>query len=408
MARAVRRRGNRVWIDGVPILGFGRGIECAYIGALAAALSVTDHPSPYAELMGFSGLAFRVRWWVSPQEPGNRGWCPSTPVGEFPEEGDAIQRNTGWRFRPIARFTHPGGPHMEELIPDIVASIDAGIPVLAYPSIHNLNMGTIYGYDDGGVVWLLRDYFSVDGMTLVPAPDLGPVVLIPTHWEPPPPRRKALLDSIAMALRHWARRRGPDPDGPCFYGADALGQWAADLALVDDPGGGVTEDERNNLFFVSWWNFCALEDARSAAVSFLEAAAADLSADATQHVSQRPKLMGARSQPSAPLSPAPTPSSGPGPARPSPIGPPLSALVNASSSPAPRPSKPKPSNTCGVRPRRPARPHHNQARAQETLPPASKQPTTDQLRGCDPWSGMTSHASASARPSCTTSPTTWP
>jgi len=173
---------------------------------------------------------------------------------------------------------------MEELIPDIVASIDAGIPVLAYPSIHNLNMGTIYGYDDGGVVWLLRDYFSVDGMTLVPAPDLGPVVLIPTHWEPPPPRRKALLDSIAMALRHWARRRGPDPDGPCFYGADALGQWAADLALVDDPAAGITEDERNNLFFVSWWNFCALEDARSAAVSFLEAAAADLSADATQHV----------------------------------------------------------------------------------------------------------------------------
>jgi len=283
MAQAVRRRGNRVWIDGVPVLGFGRGIECAYVGALAAALSVTDHPSTYSELMGCSGLAFRVRWWVSPLEPGNRGWCPSTPVGEFPEETQAIEQSTGWHLRPIARFAHPGGPHMEELIPDIVASIDAGVPVLAYPSIHNLNMGTIYGYDDGGVVWLLRDYFAVDGMTLVPAPDLGPVVLIPTHWEPAPPRRKVILDSLGMAIRHWSRGRGPIPDGPCFYGADALAQWAADIGLVDDRAAKMTDDERSNLFFVSWWNYCALEDARSAAVAFLEAAA-DLPGGPSEHL----------------------------------------------------------------------------------------------------------------------------
>jgi len=86
----VKRDGAKVWIDDVPELGWGKGRGCTYAGALSAALAVTAHPVPYDDIMGLSGLAFRVRWWISATEPGKRLWCPSTPVGEFPEERDNV------------------------------------------------------------------------------------------------------------------------------------------------------------------------------------------------------------------------------------------------------------------------------------------------------------------------------
>ena len=52
-------------------------------------------------------------------------------MGEFPEEIEAAGKVTGW---PIRVECHLGNPeaHMERFAPDIVASIDKGLPVLGY------------------------------------------------------------------------------------------------------------------------------------------------------------------------------------------------------------------------------------------------------------------------------------
>ncbi|MCJ7822309.1 MAG: sigma-70 family RNA polymerase sigma factor, partial [Armatimonadetes bacterium] len=49
-------------LDGVPTLAWGRGRECTFAGALEAALATTDHPYTYTDLLGFTGLALRTRW----------------------------------------------------------------------------------------------------------------------------------------------------------------------------------------------------------------------------------------------------------------------------------------------------------------------------------------------------------
>lgn len=68
MGATVKRDNGKVWIEGVPSLGWGKDCECTFAGALSAA------------------LALRTRWYHG--EIGQR-WCPSSPVGEFPQEVEA-------------------------------------------------------------------------------------------------------------------------------------------------------------------------------------------------------------------------------------------------------------------------------------------------------------------------------
>jgi hypothetical protein len=282
-AKVIRENGN-ARIDGVPTLGWGRGIGCTYAGAVQAALAVTEHPVDYADIMGFSGLAFRVRWWNSSTDPGNRGWCPSTPVGEFPEEVEATQRCVGWRFRIVSRMDKEKDPHMEDQVAAIVASIDAGRPVVAYPTTENLDMGVIYGYQDRGKSWVLRDYFAKDGTTLVPAEKLGPMIFILDKFAPPIPRRQAIREALELAVKHWTRGRGPTEKHNYLYGRAALEQWSRDIALADDPNAKMTEKELGNLLFLGWWNYSQWADAREAAVRFLDRSGGDVGGPAGEAI----------------------------------------------------------------------------------------------------------------------------
>jgi len=60
---------------------------------LEAALAVTDHPYKYSDIMGFTGLAFRTRWFCG-NERGR--WCPSSAAGEMPEAAQAVAKATGY------------------------------------------------------------------------------------------------------------------------------------------------------------------------------------------------------------------------------------------------------------------------------------------------------------------------
>lgn len=255
-------------IDGVPSLAWGRK-ECTFAGALEAALAATGHACAYSEIMGLTGLACRVRWFQG--HTGQR-WCASSPVGEFPEEIAAIQRASGWQFR-IENLLGQEDPRMERFAPDIVASLDAGRPVLAYGEA--LNMAVVYGHEEGGKTLLLRDYSKGDAPFAVPASKLGPFLIFLRDRAEPLPARDGLREALGIAARNWRREPVVVEKGQYWYGDSALSKWAEDLSQVDP----LTQDQKENLFFVSSWNFKSLFDARQAAVSFLEDGATILEGD---------------------------------------------------------------------------------------------------------------------------------
>ncbi len=256
----VKRENGKVWIDGVPTLGWGKGRECTFAGALEAALAATEHPYRYSDIMGLSGLAFRVRWYQG--DIGQR-WCPSSPVGEFPEEIAAVQKATGWQLR-VEVLLGEENPQMERFAPGIVASIDAGRPVLAYEP--RLNMDVVYGYEEGGKTLLLRDYFQGETPLSLPASRLGPMLIFVVDYAEPLLRHAALTEALSIAVRNWRRGYVPAEKGKYRYGDAALASWIEDLGQVDK----FTGKEQELLFFVSWWNFNCLFDARHAAVSSLQ------------------------------------------------------------------------------------------------------------------------------------------
>ncbi len=106
---AVRREAGKVWIDGVPPLA-EQGLEapwfkvpwlartsktCTFAVALEVALSVSEYPVSYDEIMALSGMAFRTRWLDG--ENGPTG-CPCAPVGETPDVKRRLQSAIGWRI----------------------------------------------------------------------------------------------------------------------------------------------------------------------------------------------------------------------------------------------------------------------------------------------------------------------
>ncbi len=249
-------------LESVPVLAWGADKDCTFIGALEAALAVTDHPWSYTDLMGVSGLAFRVRWYQGKQ---GHVWCGSSAVGEQPDEMEAVQRATGWRLRLVNHLDESPAPDTSQYVPDIMASLDAGLPVLAYPE--HYDMALIYAYTDEGRTLLLRDYYSGENVLRIAAEKLGPfLVFVDRHATPQPPR-EALLGALTMALHNWRRQVLDWGAGVYRYGEACYPAWVSDINQCDE----LTDDERQNLFSTATWNLAGLVGARLAAESYLKA-----------------------------------------------------------------------------------------------------------------------------------------
>ena len=267
----VKREGGKVWIEGVPPLAWGKQ-DCTYAGSMAAALAVTDRPVGYADVMGFSGLAFRVRWWQ--RNDRFPGWCPSTAVGEFPEEIAATARAIGWRLDVVDEMANEANPRMERYASRITASIDAGKPVPAY--LPDMNLGVVYGYEEGGKALRMRSYIAGDKPLLQPVEKLGPMLILLWRRTEPLSRRDALVEAMKIAVANWGRPLVRIEKGGYYYGAEALETWRADLAAY----GQWDDKQRASLFFLNWWNFDMLATSREAAGAFLRSHADALTGEA--------------------------------------------------------------------------------------------------------------------------------
>lgn len=247
-------------LEGVPALGWGKGIECTFIGALEAALAATERPYSYTDMMGWSGLAFRVRWFV-PRE--DTRWCPSCAVGEMPEAIDAVARATGWPLRPDF-LDAADSASVRRISGQMVAAIDGGRPVLAYNK--GLDMGVAYGYEQGGESLLLRDYFRRDEPLRLRPAELGFLSIFLGEAQEPLSPRAALTQALELAVSNWRREQHSEGPGGYWLGRAALREWAQDLANAAQ----FDEQAQRQLLGVSWWCFTTLDDARRAAVRFLE------------------------------------------------------------------------------------------------------------------------------------------
>ena len=260
-------------IEGVPTLAWGRGKDCTFAGSLEAALAVTEHPYTYPDIMGLSGLAFRVRW--------HEWWFPSCTVGEMEEEIEAVSRATGWQLRPVVG---KGGPDMERFTDDIVADVNAGRPVLVYPP--SLDVAVAYGYRDAGKTLLLRDYHKGEKETSLPTKKLDfLLIFLGEHMEPLSPQ-EALVKALKIAITNWNRKIGHEGPGDYWYGKAALKTWSDDIARADT----LSDEDRKSLFFVNWLNFNTVADARATAVTFLQEGAAILESDAASALQRAAKL----------------------------------------------------------------------------------------------------------------------
>jgi hypothetical protein len=277
--RSVRHDEEVTWVEGVPTLGWGRGRECTFAGALEAAIRPTDFPCGYSAIMGMTGLAFRTRWFCGNER---QRWCPSCAVGEMPEEIGAATTATGWPLR--AEFLDVADHAcVRRIAESIVASIDAGLPVLAYES--NLNMDVIYGYQDRGRTLLLRDYFKGDEPLHLAPDKLGFLLLFLGEHIDPLPCQEAVLEGLCIAVRSWRRERFATGPGEYWYGDAALQHWTTDLGEEN-----LSQGERTLLHGVSWWNASTLLDARKAAVTFLPSAALGLSQAAIEALNRTVEL----------------------------------------------------------------------------------------------------------------------
>ena len=267
----VKRENGKVWIEGVPpLVEPGRGFSllvlpgkiCTFAGALEAALAVTEYPYTYDEVLGLSGLAFRVRWYVG--ENGPTG-CPCSPIGETPDTLASFSRASGWQ---IGDFADAGwdNPHMQEVVPKIRQSIDAGKPVLVYDQ--HLNSSVIYGYADPGDVFILQTH--IDGSVECPVSELGQdpalAFLLLDRLEPDP-FPEVFRGILSQAVARWHQEKGDIiPSEDLRSGKAALEAWIQmfdqfdELAARMDPG---------RLLFFHLWNFGNLVDARRAAAGLL-------------------------------------------------------------------------------------------------------------------------------------------
>jgi hypothetical protein len=257
----VKREGDRVWIDGVPAVGWQTGQVCTFCGALSAALAVTEQSWGYRDLMGVSALAFRFRW--SNPDTGN-GWHPACCCGEFAEEYEAVQKATGWS---LPAELHPEQPDWTAIAAKVKASIDAGLPLIG--SVDGPDVACVFGYADDGRQLLLRhyDHEAVHECALEKS-EVWRMYL--GQLGAPLDPAEALLRALRAATGNWRRGLTKGSSGwyDSFYGEAGFKAWIGDLHKYDPMA--LTEAERDRYYTTNHFAYLSLVDARRCAATYLK------------------------------------------------------------------------------------------------------------------------------------------
>lgn len=145
MHRVVREQ-SRAYIEGVRQVTWDTGEMCEFAACLVSAMDVLGAPVDYHRVMGLSGAAFRLTLHPDPWEPGS---FSITSVVQDP-------------YEPIRRVIEAIGRSFEIRAMSseerdracVMASIDQGVPVLAFGVVGPSDVSLITGYDEDAAVLL--------------------------------------------------------------------------------------------------------------------------------------------------------------------------------------------------------------------------------------------------------------
>jgi len=248
--------GESVVLKDPPSLSWGKDGVTTFCGALSKGLAMDGQTVSYEELMVDTGLAFRVRWFQGVEE--RKRVCPSSPVGEFPEETGLAGKAIGRSFKGVVRLDRKD-PHMGDCLPQIMKELQAGRPVLGYDRALNVNL--IYGYEADAKEVLTRDFFNGDKTVKIPLAKLpGHLIMLGGKSKAPIPEENAIR-GIEHAVKNWTRDEAAKSNGKAFYayGKQGYERWIKDLKESD------TNDVLAQMMFQpNWWTFDSLTDARRA------------------------------------------------------------------------------------------------------------------------------------------------
>lgn len=259
MRVSITKEHGAVIIDGILPLRFHAGRDNQFIAACWAILQARGTAIPYEELMGLSGAAFRLHFWVP-------DWCPSSPdlLGGFshlPPLADAL----GLAFTDQACYD-ANDVERADLRRAIRASIDGGWPVIGNSLEGRGRYGVIGGYQqDEDACWCCTYDDATDAYTKTENWPWRLVFL--RDGKAPLPRRQALLRSLRLAVE-LADTPVYQRDGAQASGMAAYEWWISRLLDADELAARTPED-LEYAAYTNGWIFLALTDARHAAAAYL-------------------------------------------------------------------------------------------------------------------------------------------
>ncbi len=147
------KQDGKVFIEGVPKLGWGLGKENTFMGAMQSTLNTIGDDVTYEYLMGISGSAFRLHFHYPV-------WCPSSPDATCGFDTTSVAfRALGYKTEAL--FMEVNDKTIKAKMREkINNSINKGIPVIAIDMIKVPDWGIITGYEEHGNGLLCRTYYD--------------------------------------------------------------------------------------------------------------------------------------------------------------------------------------------------------------------------------------------------------
>ena len=251
----IRERAGEARVTGLgPIRGFAAGRDCTFIHCLELVLDAADRPAGYDELMGLSGMAFRLQCRIDRWDVGN----PDPLVGD--NRLPALFSAIGWEY-DVRVVRREQLAETESLRQAIRQSIDRRLPVLAANIIPPEDWGIITGYRRDET-WLCRAYNA--GAENADQPAQGwpsAVVLLVGRLPGVPTPREAHADSMRHAVELFVKQRS----GDYAVGDAAFDEWCRALGAARD----------RKYLHPNFWTYVGLIDARGAAVRYLKSIAGE-------------------------------------------------------------------------------------------------------------------------------------
>jgi hypothetical protein len=142
----IKKERKKVYIEGVRRISWDTGEMCEFASALVSAMLCLGEDIPYDYVMGTSGVAFRFT--LNPGEWDFGNYSVRNIAADADEPIRCALDATGYAYTLCEKTT------WRDDAAHILASIDRGIPVLAYGMVGPSDCCIITGYDQDGEVLL--------------------------------------------------------------------------------------------------------------------------------------------------------------------------------------------------------------------------------------------------------------